>query len=349
MDRAVFTRRVPLGRLRRRVVRDDQARDVALREGDAMRAVDGVTNLRGVAGHLHVLRRDVLEQGDEVDLLLVVAAESHARLLPDDCHHRLMVELCVVEPVQEMDRARARRGEAHADLARPLRVCARHERRHLLVTHLHELQLVLVALERADDRVDPVARITVDPPHAVLGEPFEEKVSSQLSHRVLLTASDPPQTRRQAASSAVQNAHLLAATGISLRHSGHWRTVSSTGGSVRRLAISALTGLTTRKKTTTAITRNVMRALMKAPYRKWLLLIVKLSVAKFGLPPIAASSGVIRSPTRAVTTAANATPITMPTAMSTRLPRSKNSLKSFTARPFRPLDAPSVAPSRSWT
>src|SRR5690242_4084288 len=43
-------------------------------------------------------------------------------------------------------------------------------------------------------------------------------------------------------------------------------------------------------------------------------------------------SGVIRSETRAVTTAANATPITMPTAMSTRLPLSRNPLKSFMRR-----------------
>ena len=59
---------------------------------------------------------------------------------------------------------------------------------------------------------------------------------------------------------------------------------------------------------------------------------VKLSVEKSGLPPIAAMSGVTRSLTSAVITAASATPITTPTAMSTRLPRSKNVLKSFIAR-----------------
>src|SRR5205823_2259374 len=128
-------------------------------------------------------RRDVLEQRDEVDLLLVVAAETHARLLADDRHNRLMVELRVVETVQEMDRARAGRRETHADLPGPLRVRTGHERRHLLVAHLDELQLVLVPLQGADDRVDPVARITVDSPNAVLGEPLEQEVSGELSHR----------------------------------------------------------------------------------------------------------------------------------------------------------------------
>jgi len=42
----------------------------------------------------------------------------------------------------------------------------------------------------------------------------------------------------------VQKAHLRAAIGTSLRHSGHWRVVSFTGGSVRRRAISAFTSFT---------------------------------------------------------------------------------------------------------
>src|SRR5205823_13156336 len=48
-------------------------------------------------------------------------------------------------------------------------------------------------------------------------------------------------------------------------------------------------------------------------------------------PKIAPISGVIRSATNAVTTAPKATPITIPTARSTTLPRSRNSLKSVSA------------------
>ncbi len=58
---------------------------------------------------------------------------------------------------------------------------------------------------------------------------------------------------------AVQNGQRLAADGTSLRHSGHFRTSSSTGGSVLRRAISAFTGLTTRKNTAAAITTKLMR------------------------------------------------------------------------------------------
>jgi hypothetical protein len=67
------------------------------------------------------------------------------------------------------------------------------------------------------------------------------------------------------ATSDVQNAHRRAPTGISLRHSGHFVVVSSTGGSTLRPAISALTGRTTRKKTAAAIVTNAISLLMKSP------------------------------------------------------------------------------------
>src|SRR5277367_3427640 len=47
---------------------------------------------------------------------------------------------------------------------------------------------------------------------------------------------------------------------------------------------------------------------------------------------IAATIGVSRSFTSAVTTAPNAAPMTMPTARSTTFPRSRNALKSFAIR-----------------
>src|SRR6266851_2393360 len=69
------------------------------------------------------------------------------------------------------------------------------------------------------------------------------------------------------------------------------------------------------------------RALRKSPYKNTLLLMVKCSVAKLGLPPIALISGVTMSLIRACTTALNAMPMTTATARSIRLPRSKNFLK----------------------
>src|SRR5450759_818224 len=78
---------------------------------------------------------------------------------------------------------------------------------------------------------------------------------------------------------------------------------------------------------TAAPTRNATTALTKSPYENLLLLIVNVSEEKSGLPNIAATSGVTRSLTKAVTTAPNATPITTPTARSTTLPLSRNVLK----------------------
>ena len=112
----------------------------------------------------------------EVDLLLVVAAEPGPRLLADDRHHRLVVELGVVEAVEQVDRAGARGGHADADLAGELGVGAGHERGHLLVADLDELGPLAVARarERAQDAVDPVAGIAVDAPDAPGGEALEE-------------------------------------------------------------------------------------------------------------------------------------------------------------------------------
>ncbi len=148
----------------------------------------------------------------------------------------------------------------------------------------------------------------------------------------------------RAGNSCVQKAHRLALSGMLLRQNGHSRVVTATGVSVFARLISTLTGRTTKKKTTAAIIRNDATALMKSPIKKRLRLIVKAIEEKSGLPPIAAINGVIRSLTRAVTTAPKAAPITMPTAKSTTLPRSTKALKSLPIcrilSPFRAMTLP---------
>jgi len=62
-------------------------------------------DLLGHHRHLHELVGDILEQALKVDLLLVVPAESGSGLLADDRQDRLVVELGVVQPVQQMGRA----------------------------------------------------------------------------------------------------------------------------------------------------------------------------------------------------------------------------------------------------
>ena len=81
-----------------------------------------------------------------------------------------------------MDRAGSRRREADADLACPFRVCAGHEGRHLLVADLDELELVRRPVERADDRVDAVAGVPVDPADPVFVEPPEQEIGGGLAH-----------------------------------------------------------------------------------------------------------------------------------------------------------------------
>src|SRR5215471_3558544 len=67
--------------------------------------------------------------------------------------------------------------------------------------------------------------------------------------------------------------------------------------------------------------------LMKSPMGNLLPLTVNAIAEKSGLPPSAARRGVIRSFTRAVTTAPKAPPMTTATARSITLPRSMNCLK----------------------
>ena len=89
------------------VVGDDQRGDRALGERDPAGAIDEVPDLLGHHRHLDELVGDVLEQRLKIDFLLVIAAESGTGLLPDNRHHRLVVELGVVQAVEEVDGARS--------------------------------------------------------------------------------------------------------------------------------------------------------------------------------------------------------------------------------------------------
>jgi hypothetical protein len=99
---------------------DDHARDRPRADRHVHRPVDQMADLRRRHAGLDELRGDVLEQGREVDLLLVVRAQRERLLLPDDGHHRLVVELGVVQAVEKVDRTRPRGRHAHADPAAPL-------------------------------------------------------------------------------------------------------------------------------------------------------------------------------------------------------------------------------------
>ena len=78
---------------------------------------------------------------------------------PDDRHHRHVVQLGVVQPVEQVDRPRARGGHADADPASELGVPDRLEGGHLLVPGLDELRLVVGSAPGGQDPVDPVAGV----------------------------------------------------------------------------------------------------------------------------------------------------------------------------------------------
>jgi hypothetical protein len=77
-----------------------------------------VGGLPRVHGGLDILVRDVLEEVREVDLLKGARAERRAWLLANDREHRLVIEHCVVEPVQRMDRTRPGGDQADAQATR---------------------------------------------------------------------------------------------------------------------------------------------------------------------------------------------------------------------------------------
>src|SRR4051812_13113815 len=83
----------------------------------------------------------------------------------------------------------------------------------------------------------------------------------------------------------------------------------------------------------TAMITKASTALMKSPIRKRLLLTLKDTAEKSGIPPKIPMIGVMMSLVSAVTTAAKDAPITTATARSMTLPRRMNFRKPFIARP----------------
>ena len=144
--------------------------------------VHQVPGLRRLHAGVHE-HRHVLEERLEVHLLLVVSPERHPLLLPHDGEHRLMVQLGVVEPVQEVDGAGSRRRDADTDGVRELGVPAGHERGHLLVAGLDELgTLGLGAIERSEEAVDAVSRVPEDALHAPGAETLQDEITDELAH-----------------------------------------------------------------------------------------------------------------------------------------------------------------------
>lgn len=120
------------------VGRDDHGGYRAAGHGGAQRPVEDVRQLLRDGDHLAVVGGDVLVEAQQIDLLLVTAAQGTAVGLPDDRDDGNVVELRVVEAVEEMDGAGSRSSHADTDLAGELGVPDGLERGHLLVPGLDE-------------------------------------------------------------------------------------------------------------------------------------------------------------------------------------------------------------------
>ena len=112
---------------------------------------------------MHVLARDILEKRNEIDFLLVVAAERREALLPDNGYHRLVIEPCIIETIQQVDGSGAGGCQANADLAGELGMGTGHECGHLLMANLNEVEFVAGAIERRNDAGDAISGKTENP------------------------------------------------------------------------------------------------------------------------------------------------------------------------------------------
>ena len=73
-------------------------------------------------------------------------------------------------------------GDADAELARKLRVGARHERRHLLVPGLHEANPGLRPVHGTEHAVDAVAGVTEDMADPPLMQTLDDEVGDGVGH-----------------------------------------------------------------------------------------------------------------------------------------------------------------------
>ena len=133
-----------------------------------------------------IVRRDVLEQCEDVDLLLEEGADLVVVGMAGDGQHGGMVQLGVVKPVQEMDGAGTARREANTQPPRELGVAAGGEGRRLLVPALDEADLFLVLAQRLEDPVDPVSRESERRVHSPGEQLLDDDVPGCLGHHPFL-------------------------------------------------------------------------------------------------------------------------------------------------------------------
>ena len=89
-----------------------------------------------------------------------------------------LIKLRIIKPVEEVNSARTRRGEADTQPARELGVSAGHKRGGFLMANLDEANIVLALPQRLHDPVDPVAGNSEYRVHAPVDQAVDQDISS---------------------------------------------------------------------------------------------------------------------------------------------------------------------------
>ena len=164
------------------VVWNDNAGDSAFGFRDANGTIDQMPDRRRARSHVHVFVRDIFEQTDKIDFLLIIAADRGPSLLPDNRNNRGVIHFRVVESVEQMNCAGPGGGETNSHFASELRMRARHERGHLLVPNLHIVDRIARTIDGANDAVDAVPRITVNAPDTPLRDSLDQEIARRFGH-----------------------------------------------------------------------------------------------------------------------------------------------------------------------
>src|SRR6185437_12372856 len=90
------------------------------------------------------------------------------------------------QTVEQVNAARARSGETHADSAGKFGVSACHERRGLLMPGLDEADMLLALAQRFHDAVDSIAGNSEDCVHTPFDQPIDQNRCRRLCHVLLL-------------------------------------------------------------------------------------------------------------------------------------------------------------------
>src|ERR1044072_9067872 len=121
-----------------------------------------MANCRWRRRHVHVLMRNVLKKGDQVDFLLIVSTDRRTGLLTNDGNDAGVIHLGIVQAIEEMNGTGPGCSKTNTDFACELGVRTSHECRHFFMPHLHVLDSAIGTIKSANYAVNAVPWITVD-------------------------------------------------------------------------------------------------------------------------------------------------------------------------------------------